>query len=108
MISMQTNPETISNPSAPTALLSTHPDDSGYELVIEPRQGWIGVDWRELVSQHELLFFLIWRDVKVRYKQTVLGIAWAVLQPLLGTFLFTVIFGWMLKIDMDGVRYVPA
>ena len=51
------------------------------ELVIQPRQGWIGIDWAELFRYRELLYFLVWRDVKVRYKQAVLGIAWAVLQP---------------------------
>lgn len=63
------------------------------ELVIEPKSGWIAVDFRELWNFHELLWFLIWRDVKVRYKQTVLGVAWAVLVPVLSVTIFTVIFG---------------
>jgi len=63
------------------------------ELIIEPRRGWIGVDARELWRHRELLYFLVWRDVKVRYKQTVLGVAWAVLVPVLSMLVFTVIFG---------------
>src|SRR5688500_11950084 len=63
------------------------------ELVIEPVKGWIPVDWSELVRNRELLFFLIWRDIKVRYKQAVLGIGWAVLQPVMQMIVFTLIFG---------------
>lgn len=63
------------------------------ELVIEPRRGWCSIDIREMWRQRELLYFLVWRDVKVRYKQTVLGVAWAVLVPLLSMLVFTVIFG---------------
>jgi len=63
------------------------------ELVIQPRRGWIAVDWRELWRSRELLYFLVWRDIKVRYKQAVLGIAWAVLQPAVQMLVFTLIFG---------------
>jgi len=63
------------------------------ELVIKPRRGWIAVDWRELWNHRELLYFLVWRDVKVRYKQAVLGIAWAVLAPVLTVSVFSFIFG---------------
>ncbi|MGA2582479.1 MAG: ABC transporter permease [Tepidisphaeraceae bacterium] len=70
------------------------PDD-GPIIEIRPRRGWIAVDWRELFQNRELLFFFIWRDVKVRYKQTVLGFAWAVLQPACNTLIFTLFFGRM-------------
>src|SRR4051794_6378990 len=63
------------------------------ELVIKPRSGWIPVDWRELWTHRELLYFLAWRDVKVRYKQAVLGVAWAVLAPVLSVMVFSFIFG---------------
>lgn len=63
------------------------------ELVIEPQRGWLSVDQRELWRHRELLYFLIWRDVKVRYKQTVLGVAWAILVPVLSMLVFTAIFG---------------
>jgi lipopolysaccharide transport system permease protein len=61
--------------------------------IIEKRPGWRLVDWRELWRYRELLFFLTWRDVKVRYKQTVLGAAWAVLQPLAGMAVFSLFLG---------------
>jgi lipopolysaccharide transport system permease protein len=68
-------------------------DEEKPELVIRPRRGWIAVDWRELWTHRELLYFLIWRDVKVRYKQAILGIAWAVLAPVLTVMVFTILFG---------------
>ena len=75
------------------------------ELVIRPRTGWIAIDWRELWEARELLYFLALRDIKVRYKQTVLGVAWAVLQPLFTMIIFTVIFGRFAKIPSDGLPY---
>ena len=61
--------------------------------VIRPRRGWIAINWRELWEARELLYFLMLRDIKVRYKQTVLGVAWAVLQPVMSMLVFTIIFG---------------
>ena len=61
------------------------------EIVIEPHKGWIGVDWKELVDYRELLYYLIWRDVKVKYKQAILGASWAVFVPLLGMIIYTVV-----------------
>lgn len=77
------------------------------ELVIEPRRGWIAVDWRELLRSRELLYFLIWRDIKVRYKQAVLGVAWAVLQPAVQMAVFTLIFGFAanFRTRLAGVPY---
>src|SRR4051794_40325038 len=75
------------------------------EVVIRPRAGWIAIDWEELIFFRELLFFLAWRDVKVRYKQTVLGVAWAVLQPLFTMVIFTVIFGRFAKVPSEGLPY---
>lgn len=73
--------------------------------VIEP-SGRLGLpDMVELWKYRELLFFLVWRDVKVRYKQTVLGVAWAILQPLLAAVVFTLLFGRMAGISSDGVAY---
>ena len=73
--------------------------------VIQPRHGWIGIDWRELREYRELLWFLVLRDVTVRYKQTVLGVAWAVLQPVFSMLIFTVIFGRFAKMPSDGQPY---
>ncbi|MGK2898735.1 MAG: ABC transporter permease [Burkholderiaceae bacterium] len=75
------------------------------EIVIRPRPGWIAINWRELWESRELLLFLVWRDVTVRYKQTVLGVAWAVLQPVFSMVVFTVIFGKLAKMPSDGVPY---
>jgi lipopolysaccharide transport system permease protein len=66
---------------------------STHRKVIEPTPGWRAVDLRELWHFRELLFFLAWRDVKVRYKQTVLGAAWAIIQPVMTMIVFTVFFG---------------
>lgn len=63
------------------------------ETVIRPRSGWGSIDWKELASYHELLLFLMWRDFSVRYKQTVLGSLWAILQPLMMMAVFSLVFG---------------
>ena len=73
--------------------------------VIRPRPGWQAVDFDELWRNRGLLYFLVWRDVKVRYKQTVLGAAWAVVQPVSLMLLFTFIFGRLAKIPSDGAPY---
>lgn len=62
-------------------------------------------DWREMSHYRELLYFLVWRDVKVRYKQTVLGVAWAVLQPVFTMVVFTVIFGHFVGVSSEGFPY---
>jgi lipopolysaccharide transport system permease protein len=72
---------------------------------IKPHSGWIGINWTELFNYRELLFFLVWRDILVRYKQTVLGVAWAVLQPIFLMVVFSVIFGRLAKIDSEGFPY---
>jgi lipopolysaccharide transport system permease protein len=75
------------------------------EIVICPRRGWIAINWKEMADFRELLFFLAWRDVKIRYKQTVLGVAWAVLQPLTTMAVFSIIFGLYAKIPSQGMPY---
>jgi lipopolysaccharide transport system permease protein len=74
-------------------------------VLIEPRKSWFSFDLMSLYRFRELLFFLTWRDVKVRYKQAVIGVAWAVLQPLLTMIVFTVIFGQFAKMPSDGLPY---
>jgi lipopolysaccharide transport system permease protein len=73
--------------------------------VIEPSRGWVAVRLDEMWEHRELLYFFVWRDVKVRYKQTALGAAWAVLQPLLTMLIFTIFFGQMAGIGSEGVPY---
>lgn len=74
-------------------------------IVVEPQQGWASLELGELWRYRELLFLLTWRDIKVRYAQTVLGAAWAVLQPLLTMLIFSVIFGQLAKLPSDGFPY---
>lgn len=75
------------------------------EVVIEPSKGWVSLKLRELWEYRELLYFLIWRDVKVRYKQTVLGAAWAIIQPFFTMVVFSLFFGKLGKIPSDGLPY---
>ena len=75
------------------------------QKVIRPSSGWVPFDFKELLAFRELLYFLVWRDIKVRYKQTVLGAAWAVLQPFLTMVVFTIFFGKLGKIPSDGIPY---
>lgn len=74
-------------------------------IVIEPRKGVFDLDLRTIWAYRELLYFLVWRDIKVRYKQTVIGVGWALVQPLVTMLVFTVIFSKFAKIDSDGIPY---
>ncbi|MCG8460740.1 MAG: ABC transporter permease, partial [Holophagales bacterium] len=74
-------------------------------LVIRPRHGWVSLGLGEVWRYRELLAFLTWRDIKVRYKQTVLGAAWAILQPLATMVVFSLFFGNLAKIPSDGLPY---
>lgn len=74
-------------------------------LRITPSAGWVSLKLHELWEYRELLYFLVWRDIKVRYKQTMLGVAWAIIQPFLTMVVFSVFFGRLAKIPSDGVPY---
>jgi lipopolysaccharide transport system permease protein len=81
---------------------------SGSELpviVIRPSHGWVSLRLRDLWEYRELLYFLVWRDVKVRYKQTVLGAAWAIIQPFFTMVVFSLFFGRLAKMPSDGIPY---
>ena len=80
--------------------------DADRVTIVEPRRGWRSLDFRELWDYRELLYFLVWRDVKIRYKQTAVGAAWVVLQPLLTAAIFTIIFGHYAHLDSSGVPYL--
>jgi homopolymeric O-antigen transport system permease protein len=73
--------------------------------IIEPSRGWLSLNLREIWAYHELLYFLIWRDVKVRYKQTAIGAIWVILQPLLTMVVFTLVFNRIANISSDGLPY---
>jgi lipopolysaccharide transport system permease protein len=72
---------------------------------IRPSKPWEKIDFAELWSHRELLYFMMWRDLKVRYKQTVIGAAWVILQPILITLVFTIFLGRLVKVPSDGVPY---
>lgn len=78
---------------------------SSPEIVIEPKSGWQLIDWKELRSYRDLYYFLVWRDIKVLYKQTVLGFAWAAIRPILGMIVFSIVFGRLAGVPSDGVPY---
>src|ERR1700674_2615048 len=81
-----------------------HPGD--FPVVhIAARRGWLALDLAELWAYRELLYFFVWRDIKVRYKQTVIGAAWAVLQPLMPMLVFSLFFGMLAKIPSQGLPY---
>jgi lipopolysaccharide transport system permease protein len=74
-------------------------------LRIEPSKGWVPVKIEELWDYRELLYFLVWRDIKVRYKQTALGAAWAIIQPFFTMVVFSLFFGRLAKVASDGIPY---
>jgi lipopolysaccharide transport system permease protein len=91
-------------PSAPEVAAPADPTEQSLTF-IRPTSGWQLVNVRELWRYRELLFFLTWRDVKVRYKQTLLGAAWAILQPVMMMIVFTVFFGRMAKVPTGNLPY---
>jgi len=80
-------------------------DKKSPTIYLRPSKGWLSIDFEELWRYRELIYFLTWRDIKVRYKQAVLGITWAILQPLLTTLIFTVIFGILLDTPSQNFPY---
>ena len=76
-----------------------------HKTVIKPSSGWLSLNLKEVWAYRELLFLLAWRDVSVRYKQSLVGIGWAVIQPLMTMLIFTIIFGHFAKLPSDGIPY---
>ncbi|HEY0972522.1 MAG TPA: ABC transporter permease [Gemmatimonadales bacterium] len=93
------------SPAHPTASRDVTDEHEPQLTVIEPPRGWSSLGLRELWEYRELLYFLTWRDVKVRYKQTVLGAAWAIIQPLSTMVVFSIFFGRLARMPSDGVPY---
>jgi len=81
-----------------------HTTDAGVTIVC-PRKGWVALNLQDLWHYRELLYFLVWRNIKVRYKQTLLGASWALIQPLATMVVFSVFFGKLAKVPSDGVPY---
>ena len=80
------------------------PDDLK-TVIIEPRRGWQLINFKELKEYRDLFYFLVWREIKVLYAQTILGFSWAILQPLVQIVIFTIVFGKVANIPTDGVPY---
>jgi len=75
------------------------------EIIIKPQRGWLNIDLKELWDYRELACFFVWRDIKVRYKQTAIGILWVIFQPLATMLIFTIFFGKLAKMPSDGIPY---
>jgi lipopolysaccharide transport system permease protein len=80
-------------------------DQTNEITIINPSKGWVSLKLQELWEYRELLYFLVWRDVKVRYKQTLLGAAWAIIQPFFTMVVFSLFFGKLAKMPSDGIPY---
>jgi lipopolysaccharide transport system permease protein len=91
---------------ASTAATDLSQFDQGRVTVVTRRRGWAPLDFRELWSYRELLYFLVWRDVKIRYKQTAIGAAWVILQPLLTAGIFALVLGRFAHLKTAGVPYL--
>lgn len=74
--------------------------------IIKPRSGWQIIDFKELKKYRDLFCFLVWRDIKVLYAQTILGFSWAILQPVVQIVIFTIVFGKVARVATDGIPYV--
>lgn len=73
---------------------------------IQPSSGWQIINLKELLQYRDLFYFLVWRDIKARYAQTIMGFSWAIIQPLVQIILFTIIFGKVAKLPTDGIPYI--
>lgn len=97
---MSSSTQTIEQPDSTAVALP-----GSYHLRIQPTTGWISLQLKDLWAYRELLYFFVWRDIKVRYKQTALGAAWAVIQPLFTMLIFSLFFGRLAKVPSDGIPY---
>ena len=91
--------------SASSAIPNSQSEIELPTLFIRPQTGWTAAGLKELWEYRELLYFLTWRDIKVRYKQTVLGAAWAIIQPFFMMVVFSLFFGYLAKVPSDGIPY---
>ena len=94
-----------STTAPPAVAQATSPSSEHVTVRIEPPRGWLELRLAEVWEYRELLYFFVWRDVKIRYKQTAIGVVWVVLQPLLTMGVFTLFFGRLAKLPSDGLPY---
>lgn len=99
--------QTLEQPGTanPVERLGVPTDREWRAVVIEPSRGWSRLKLQEIWEFRELLYFLVWRDIKVRYRQTILGAGWALIQPLFTMVIFSVFFGRLAKVPSDGIPY---
>jgi lipopolysaccharide transport system permease protein len=102
---MKQDIQTIEPPERQSREFVGLPAGAGLHRRIQPSRGWASLRLGELWEYRELLYFLVWRDVKIRYKQTVLGALWAVIQPVCMMLVFTLFFGKLAKVPSDGIPY---
>ncbi len=76
-----------------------------HQIIIQPKKGWQLIAWMELNEYRDLFYFLVLRDIKALYKQTVLGFAWAIIRPVFSMIVFSVVFGGLAKVPSDGIPY---
>lgn len=76
-----------------------------HQVVIEPKNDWKFIDWKELYEYRDLFYFLVWRSIRIRYAQSMLGVGWAVIQPFFSMIVFTIVFGKLANVGSDGVPY---
>jgi len=99
------SPEKHTSEQNATSTMSNPSFEAKTVTLIRPSKGWIPLRLQEVWEYRELLYFLIWRDIKVRYKQTIIGGAWAIIQPFFTMVVFSLFFGWLAKIPSDGIPY---
>src|SRR5262249_41018183 len=92
-------------PQASERVMQLLPSPQTPITVIKPHSGWQFIDWQELCAYRDLFLFLVWRNIKVQYAQSTLGIGWAVMQPLFSMIVFTIVFGHLAGIESNGVPY---
>ena len=102
---MQANHDVLNSAAEEAVARHSNGHTTSTVTVIEPSHGWMPLKLGELWAYREVLYFLVWRDLKVRYRQTVMGASWAVAQPLATAVIFTIFFGNVAKIPSEGVPY---
>ena len=102
---MKTN--SMNSTNMPRKNHGNKPDSKSDSIfIIRPKSGWQIINFKELGEYRDLFYFLVWRDIKILYAQTILGFSWAILQPLIQIIIFTIIFGKVAKVSTDGIPYV--
>lgn len=102
---MNTTAKQLKEPKPAANNGATAAREAPVEVVIEPRSGWRLVNWGELYAYRDLFRFLIWREIKVRYAQSAIGIGWAIIQPTFSMIVFSIVFGRLAKVESDGTPY---